>query len=220
MIVMQRRVLAAIAAFVLALVGAFLLISYVSSADDRARASEETVQVLVADAAIARGTPANQLEAKVSLADVPARLVATDAITDLAELGDTPTATAMLPGDQLSRTRFAGDAAVGQTRDDGREAVSLTLDAQRAVGGALEEGDRVAVYLTRTSQEGVSTSERLYDGVEVTRVIDVDASGVGGGAVTVTLALTSEQASAVVAGMYDNALWLSLVDATTSGSDK
>jgi pilus assembly protein CpaB len=153
------------------------------------------------------------------LTDVPARLVATDAITDLAELGDTPSATAMLPGDQLSRTRFAGDDAVGKTRDDGREAVSLTLDAQRAVGGVLDEGDRVAVYRTRTT-DGVSTSERLYEDVEVIRVGDVDASGAAGGVVTVTLALSSEQASAVVAGMYDNAMWLSLVDATTSGSDK
>ncbi|MBN1092284.1 hypothetical protein JKP75_06700 [Blastococcus sp. TML/M2B] len=220
---MQRRVLAAIAAFALALVGAFLLISYVSSADDRARADEQTIQVLVAQAPIPKGTPANQLEAKVALLDVPVRLVpdAEGAITDLAELGDTPSATAMLPGDQLTKARFAGDDAVGQTRDDGREAVSVTLDVQRAVGGSLDEGDRVAVYLTRTAPDGVSTSERLYEDVEVTRVSEVEASGVNGGAVTVTLALTPEQAGAVVAGMYDNALWLSMVDATsTSGSDK
>ncbi len=218
---MQRRILAAVAAVVLALVGAFMLISYVSGADDRARADEQTVQVLVAQAPISKGTPANQLEAKVVLADVPVRLVpdAEGVISDLAELGSTPSATAMLPGDLLTKARFAGDDAVGQTRDDGREAVSITLDVQRAVGGSLDEGDRVAVYRTRTT-DGVSSSERLYEDVEVTRVSDVDAAGVTGGAVTVTLALTPEEAGAVVAGMYDNAIWLSLVDATTSGSDK
>lgn len=219
---MQRRILATIVAFALAAVGAVLLISYVGGADDRARADEETVQVLVADAAIPRGTPANQLEAKVSLAEVPKRLVPDleGRITDLAELGDTPTATAMLAGDQLSRTRFAGDDAVGKTRDDGRQAVSLTLEAQRAVGGVLDDGDRVAIYRTRTA-DGISTSELLHENVEVIRASDVDSSGIAGGAVTVTLALTPEQASTVVAGMYDNAVWLALVDATTtSGSNQ
>lgn len=205
---MQRRVLAAIAAFVLALVGAVLLLSYVGGADDRARASEETVQVLVAQAPIALGTPANQIVAKVGLEDVPARLVAEDAITDLAELGDRPTTGAMLPGDQLSAGRFAERTAVKER--DGEE-VSLTLDAQRAVGGALGEGDRVAVYLTRTT-DGVSTSQRIYDDVEVTRVSGADdSSAVATGGITVTLALTPEQATTVVAGMHDGAVWLSLV---------
>ncbi|SDE92832.1 pilus assembly protein CpaB [Blastococcus fimeti] len=205
---MQRRVLAAIAAFALALVGAVLLLSYVSGADERARASEETVQVLVAQAPIAAGTPANQIVAKVDLEDVPARLVAEDAITDLAEFGDRPTTGAMLPGDQLSAGRFAERTAVKER--DGEE-VSLTLDAQRAVGGALAEGDRVAVYLTRTT-DGVSTSTRIYDDVEVTHVSGVDdSSAVSTGGITVTLALTPEQATTVVAGMHDGAVWLSLV---------
>lgn len=208
---MQRRVLAAIAAFVLALVGAVLLLSYVSGADDRARASEETVQVLVAQAPISAGTPANQIVAKVDLEDVPARLVAEDAITDLADLGDSPTTGAMLPGDQLSAGRFAERTAIKER--DGEEEVSLTLDAQRAVGGALGEGDRVAVYLTRTTDAG-STSERIYDDVEVTRVSGTDDSGAitdPTGGVTVTLALTPEQATTVIAASRDGAVWLSLV---------
>lgn len=219
---MQRRVLAAIAAFVLAAVGAVLLISYVGSADDRARADEATVQVLVAQAPIPKGTPANQLSRpKVDLVDMPQRLVAENALTDfaeLAELGETMTASAMLPGDQLGSARF--DEATAKVRDDGREQVSLTLDAQRAVGGNLSEGDRVAVYRT-TTVDGTSTTERLYDGVEVTRVGELDTSGVSGGAITVTLALTADQAGSVVAGMYDGAVWLSLVDAapTTKGNN-
>lgn len=211
---MQRRILAAVAAFVLAAVGAVLLIGYVGGADERARASEETVPVLVAGAAIPAGTPADQLDGKVSLVDVPARLVVADGLTDLVELGDTPTAAAMLPGDQVSAARFAADDG-GEGRGDGRDELSLTLDAQRAVGGNLRDGDRVAVYLTRTT-DGVSTSERLYDDVEVTRVGAAEAGGVTGGAFTVTLALTADQAAAVVAGMYDNAVWLSLVDSSTT----
>ncbi|WP_155858709.1 RcpC/CpaB family pilus assembly protein [Candidatus Blastococcus massiliensis] len=217
---MQRRILAAVAAFVLAAVGAVLLISYVGGADERARASEETVQVLVADAAIPRGTPANQLEAKVSLAEVPKRLMGRDEkpLTDLAELGDTPTSTGMLPGDRLTQQRFAPDAAAAKPVGDGREQVSLTLEAQRATGGHLEEGDRVAVYLTRATDAGTA-SERVYGDVEVIRVNEVDGSAALGSMVTVTVALTAEQAATVIAGMYDNAVWLSLDDApnTTPG---
>jgi pilus assembly protein CpaB len=211
---MQRRVLAAIAAVALAAVGAVLLISYVGGADDRARADEATVQVLVAQADIPVGTPANQLTAKVTVEEVPVRLVTDpeNALTDLAELGERRTATAMLAGDQLSAARFS--EATAKARDDGLEQVSLTLDAQRAVGGNLSEGDRVAVYRTQTV-DGVSQTQRLYDDVPVTRVGDLDGSGASGGAVTVTLALTEDQASTVVAGMYDGAVWLSLVDAAT-----
>ena len=50
-----------------------------------------TVTASEAAAAIAAGTPANQIVAKVGLENVPSRLVAEDAITDLTELGDSLT---------------------------------------------------------------------------------------------------------------------------------
>ncbi|TKJ20647.1 RcpC/CpaB family pilus assembly protein [Blastococcus sp. CCUG 61487] len=216
---MQRRILAAVAAFVLAAVGAVLLIDYVGGADDRARADEETIEILVAQADIPIGTPANQLAAKVKLEPVPERLLRgrEDAISDLAELGERRTATAMLQGDYLSEARFS--EATAKTRDDGREQLSLTLDAQRAVGGNLSDGDRVAVYRTSTTPDGARTTERLYDDIPVTRVTELDSSAVAGGAVTVTLALDEVEAATVIAGMHDGSIWLSLVDAATSSKE-
>lgn len=55
---MNRRLVSAIAAGVLAILGAVLLVSYVNNADSRAMADMDPVEVLVVSAPIAQGTPA------------------------------------------------------------------------------------------------------------------------------------------------------------------
>jgi hypothetical protein len=58
---MKRRIFAAVAALLMAAVGAVQLYSYVQRADQRATAGLETSEVLVVEAPIAEGTPADQL---------------------------------------------------------------------------------------------------------------------------------------------------------------
>ena len=53
---MQRRIIAAVAAVLLAGIGAVLLYSYVNNADARAMATLETTQVLVVTKVIPAGT--------------------------------------------------------------------------------------------------------------------------------------------------------------------
>ena len=58
---MNRRLVSAIAAGVLAILGAVLLVSYVNNADSRAMANMDPIEVLVVSAPIAQGTPAEEV---------------------------------------------------------------------------------------------------------------------------------------------------------------
>ena len=64
---MKRRVIAAIAAILLAGVGAVVLLGYVGHADQRALAGMETVSVFVVTALIPEGTTADALAKLVAI---------------------------------------------------------------------------------------------------------------------------------------------------------
>ena len=228
-----------IVAGVLALTGALLLVNYVSNADARAQAAEAAVPTLVVRSEIAQGTPAGQLSTMVSVVDVPARLVAPDAVTDLAQLEGLVTKSTLYPGEQVLTGRFAAAGSPDTApKQDGKEYVSLTLEPQRAVGGALGEGDVVDVYVTSMNADTAAlASRKVVEGVTVFRVdgglasAGIDSSGpIGeavGSAVTVTLALDPAHVPDVVAGMETDLVWLSRTGSsaettvtTTSGDTK
>ncbi|WP_222193072.1 Flp pilus assembly protein CpaB [Modestobacter italicus] len=230
----MRRVLAALAALALAAFGAVVLISYVRGADARAEAGAVLVPVLVAEQDVPAGTPAEDVADLVTTAEVPSRLVVTGSVEDLADVAGLTTTTALVKGEQLVFARFADPsvqaAASGVVEvPAGTEEVSLTLEPQRAVGGALAAGDRIGVFI---SQGDPTTTDLAVGEVLVTRVDGADAgtaamTGVAQ-TVTVTLALTPEQAALVIAGMERGAVWLSLqqpadpadtsVDSTTTST--
>jgi pilus assembly protein CpaB len=219
----------------LALVGATVLINYVRGADARAQAGESAVPTLVVQREVAQGTTADQLAAMVSVVDVPARLVAPDAVTDLADLQGLVTKSTLYPGEQVLRDRFDKAGAENTApKQDGKQQVSLALDPQRAVGGDLGEGDTVAVFVTVTVADpenggtGFRTSRVVERDVTVTRVaggsssLGTDSSGAIGEAVgsvvTVTLALLPEEVPAVIAGMEAQTVWLSLTGSVAAGT--
>lgn len=229
---MNRRTLAAVAACVLAAVGAVLLIGYVRGADSRAQAAEEQVQVLVVDSEILEGTSAERLRDQVSLTDVPARLVSPGALTDLADVAGRVTTAVLLPGEQLRSARFVVPSSLLPAgtvpKPDGMEEISLTLEPQRAVNGALRAGDRVSIFSTVSIAGGGSQTALVHGNVLVSRVSAtspggtdssgaIDTAAVGTDPVTVTIALPVGDISAVVAGMEAETVWLSLVTSLTIG---
>ena len=222
---MRRRFLALLAAFLLAAFGAVVLFQYVRGADDRARAGEVVVPVYVVASAVPAGTDAAVVRDAVTLTDVPQRLVAAGAVSDvdvLAQMAGLVTTAELLPGDQLVAGRFADPSVLlppGEVAAPvGTQEVSLTLEPQRAVDGNLAAGDRVGVYVTLPVAAGPGTTRAgttlLLDGVLVTRVSGGTSSGgiadTGQSAVGVTLAMTPPEAAGVISGMAENGIWLSL----------
>ena len=83
----MKRVLAVIAAIALAAVGTFVVLNYARSAEARALAGEETIEVLVATEAIAEGTLAQDIaESQVEVKLIPAKLQTPGSIGNRAAL--------------------------------------------------------------------------------------------------------------------------------------
>lgn len=146
---MNRRVLGLLASLALAIVGTFLVLSYVSDADERAAAGEERVSLLVVTQLVEAGEAAADLGGKVETVQLPAHAQAAGAVASLADLGDRVAAVNLLPGEQLLDARFVTqeeliDASGVDVPDDLLE-VTVSLAPDRAMGGLVSPGDLVAV---------------------------------------------------------------------------
>jgi len=219
----RRRLLAALAALLLAATGAVVLLAYVRGADARALAGVQTVDVLVVDRPVPEGTPGEALADLVRTEQLPAKAAAPGAVTDLDEITGQVATVDLQPGEQLLAARFAApeDLTVPGTvaAPAGTSEVSILLEPQRAVGGRLAAGDTVGVHV---SLEGATHA--VLNRVLVTQVQGApapaadgeatDTASSGGAApsasLMVTLGLRPEQAEAVVFGMEHGTVWLSL----------
>jgi len=221
----MRRSLAVLTALALAVFGTVVLVAYVRSADARAEAGATLVPVLVVEEDVPAGTSVEDLADSVSTAQVPSRLKALGAIDDLAAVDGLTTTADLLAGDQVMAARF-GDPSVVEAGDGpdvpaDMQEVSLALDPQRAVGGVLAAGDRVGVYISAaaTDAAAAATTGLTVDRALVTRVSGTDTSTIqtsGTTTVTVTLALGTSDAAAVIAGMEVGTVWLSLQETADS----
>jgi pilus assembly protein CpaB len=222
---MPRRLLAATAATLLAVLGAVVLLGYVHGADARARAGEQLTPVLVVDSEIAPGTAAEALAGSVSVQQVPTRLAAPGSTGDLSSLAGLVTDAALLPGEQVIAGQFVAPAAFlpagAVAVPAGMVQVSVTLDAQRAVGGILKAGDLVGVQLTSPTAAGdvaVSSVFLVLHQVLVTRVVDPADTSDPTAPYLVTLAVSPDDAAQVVRGTTTQAIWLSLETAAPTSA--
>ncbi len=147
---MKSRILAAVAAVVLAVLGTLVLTAYVSGADQRALQGAAAVQVLVVKAPIAAGTAADKLTDLVSVQSVPAKSEAVGAVASLDKLAGKVASVDLVPGEQLISSRFVDPAALKAKTAAGKvdvpagmQEVSILLEPQRVVGGDLAAGDTV-----------------------------------------------------------------------------
>jgi pilus assembly protein CpaB len=171
----KRRIIGIVAATVLALVGTISLVGYVRSAKDDAVAHEALVDIYVVDEYVPKGAGAETIKASVSIEQVPARLKQDDVITDLETVGEQVAAADLQAGDQLVAARLASTELVSTEITD-KVQISALLEAERAVGGAIQQGDLVGVYVSfdpfEMDDSGISDSE----GTETKNTVDIDAA--------------------------------------------
>ncbi len=147
----MRRLLGFMAAILLAAIGTVVLVLYVSSAEQRALAGEELVEVYVVEATVPSGTPAESIERFVAVEQVPVKVRAQGAVDNLASLAGRVAAVDLLPGEQLVDGRFVdrsdfAERPTGIDVPDDLIEVTVELAAQRAIGGLVEPGQTVAVF--------------------------------------------------------------------------
>ena len=152
---MKSRLLAGIAALVLAVVGAILVVSYAQGADARAVQGLEPVSVMVVQKAVPAGTPVASLSAFVNTQELPGKAVSKTALKNLDGLAGKVTAVELLPGEQLVAERLIAPEEL-QTSGSvqipaGLQEVSFQLEPQRVVGGRLVPGDHIGIFINLKS---------------------------------------------------------------------
>jgi len=233
-----RRLIAAIAAMLLAGLGAVLLLSYVGKADQRAMAGMETVRVLVVEKRVAEGTPAEKLTGLVTARTLPLKAVAPGALSSVEPISGRVATTDLQPGEQLLASRFVDPATLVDPNEvnvpKGMQQVSIALESQRILGGDLEPGATVGVFVSLAKEDerpaqtklvlhkvlvskvqGGTTSDQSDD-----KAASENSAPLPQGTFLVTLALTAPNAERLVFGAEHGKIWLSLepANATLAGT--
>lgn len=147
---MSRKIIGILGAVLLATVGTFALVGYVQSAKDEAVAGEKQVDAYVVAKAVPRGASLDQIRDAVKPTRVPAKVRPEDAVTDLADLDADLVARVDLAKDELLlRSRLVSAESLARANvPEGYQELSIALDPERAVGGAIKPGDTVGVVLS------------------------------------------------------------------------
>ncbi|WP_246839643.1 Flp pilus assembly protein CpaB [Pseudarthrobacter sp. NIBRBAC000502771] len=146
---MKSRMLAGVAAVVLAIIGAVLIVTYAQGADQRAMKDMDPTGVLVVVKAVPAGSSLDVVRASVAVQQVPATAVSKTALKDLDASAGKVAAVDLVPGEQLLKERLVDPADAKSSSaakvPTGLQEVTFELEAKRVVGGRLEAGDHVGV---------------------------------------------------------------------------
>jgi pilus assembly protein CpaB len=230
-----KRIAGILVGLVIAGIGTAILMGYVNQARQAAVAEEAMVPVYVVSTVIPRSTPVADVQRQVVLTEVPARLVSPGAVTDLTQLDQSlVTGADLLAGEQLVAARFTDPRLVTRVQvPDGLQEVTISLDAQRALGGSLVVGDTVGVFASFAAETDTATGTAtpaitdvvlhrvLVTGVQfgMADVVAVQENMSGddttvtrapNGQVLVTLAVDTAAASKIVFSAEFGSVWLTL----------
>lgn len=237
---MKTRIIGAILALLLAVVGAFFLVTYVRGADARAAEGAELSDVYVVETEIPQGTSGDSIADFVMVDQVPERNLNEDRVTDLADLEGLVSLADILPGEQLLTSRFADPAVLAAQGEvpvpEGMQEVTIPLAVHRVVGGEVTPGSTVGVVYstntdTRARETGIAVTQFMFHRMLVTRVTPGTTVAVGEesssasevSTIMVTLAATTPQVERLVYGaeqQEDGAggIWLTLEPETADVS--
>ncbi len=156
----RRKVLAAVAALLLAIVSTGVLIKYVKGAENRALAGEELVEVLVAKENIPAGTSAVNMADRVEAKRVPAKVRPSKSVASFTEINGLVSSIDIVAGEQLLLTRFVNPGSFQGARSasvavpTNANEVTFKLAPERALGGQIRPGDKVTVVASFEGNDG------------------------------------------------------------------
>ncbi len=211
---MGRRTLLLVAAFVVAALGTTLVFLYVNGANDRAIADQNPVSVLVATSDIPAGmtgATADQ-QAKFAIRKISKGSQAPGALADSRSIQNRVAVAPIFRGEQILSSKFAESANTSTlVVPPGKLAVSVNAADANRLGGFLDPGANVAIFVTRTDQGPAKTSVLLPD---------VEVIGTGDKTLTsgpdaapgqmLTLAVTQDQAQKLIVASTVGQLYFAL----------
>ncbi|MEO6606828.1 MAG: Flp pilus assembly protein CpaB [Aeromicrobium sp.] len=216
---MNKRVIAAVAAGVLALLGVLVLVVWAQGANKRAFEGAELVPVVRITKPVAQGATAAELAGSTEVAKLPAEAVPEGAVTSLSQVSGLSTNATLSPGEVLLKARMVapGDRGKGNTDvPKGYQELSLSLDSQHAAGGTVKAGDRVGIIASFEPKDGKdsSTNVILHD-VLITKITSA-AEVKDLTSIMVTVAVETEDAERIVFASDFGRVWLTLQNEDTN----
>lgn len=220
---MNKRVVAAVTAVLLAAVGVFMLVSYASAADERANNGATLQAVLQVSAPIAANTKTSDLESRVKTVKLPRSAIAKGAVASLTEVAGRVTTTDLEPGEQVLAARFAKTSKQAASKAKsavpaGLQEVTIPLESARAVAGTFKVGDIVGVIGSYTPKSGEPFSRLLLNRVPIIRLDDGSATkgdAAGGTTQMITVAVSGRNATKIVNAFEFGKVWLTKQNAAT-----
>lgn len=221
---MNKRVIAAMASIILAIVGVVALLNYASGANDRAYNGAKLQNVVQVNEPIAANTKAADVAGKVKTVKLPSSAIAKGAIKNLSEVAGLSTTTGLEPGEQVLLSRFSasGDAPTNKPKSAipiGMQEVTIPMAAERAVGANLDVGDTVGVIASYQSKEGDGVTQFIRNRALITRIkVGIAGQEAATGATQmITLAVTTRDAGKIVNAIEFGKVWLTKQNADTLG---
>ena len=238
---MKIRLIAAGLMAVLAIVGIVLVTNYVNTAEARALAEQEPREVHLVTAPVPAGTPVDELPEFLGQQMLPTVTVPENAVTDLAEHQGTVVGVDLVPGEILLASRLVDPVALEEPGTipvpEGMQEITLQLSPSQVVGGQLDAGDTVGIFVSfPEGDDGAPRTTLEFHNVLVTAVqgapvaaapadpadpADPAAEGVEGaedpnaappvpeGTILLTLAVDAAQAEEIVFASQFGTVWLS-----------
>jgi len=148
---MKGRGLVVFLALILATLATAGVFMYSRGVQEEAQTGGTMVQVVVTKVDIPARTDLDQLikDEQFKIIQVPESVVVDGAITSIDQLRGKSNSVAILADEQIPVARIAGTVPGGALAiPDGMQAINVSLDASRAVAGAITVGDQVAIYTT------------------------------------------------------------------------
>jgi Flp pilus assembly protein CpaB len=213
---------ALVLALACAVAAAIILVVAIGNYRKNLVTSNKQDTVLVATAAIQKGTPATVIVDRTLFRPTPVlqHHVSAGAITDAAALQGKYALRDILPGQQLTLADFASTGGVLAQLTPNQRAISISLDASHGITDVLQAGDRVDVYGGYSVQlKGDSQTHpivRLL--VSAALVLKGPGTGAGGGlsgsggsgTANVVLAIDSQQVGTLAFTSDNGKVWLAL----------
>ena len=241
---MKGRGLVVVLALILATVATAGVFLYARGLEEDAQAGGTLVPVVVSKVDIPARTDLDQLikNDQFRLLEVPQDAVVDGAITSLDQMSGKSNSVAILAGEQIPVARISGEVPGGALAiPEGMEALTVSLDASRAVAGAIQAGDKVSIYSTfkgvsldplgesaTQTVQADSVTVKLVPTVDVLAVFRPVSSTVFNGeettqteqlpgSVAITLALSPDDAQRFVFAMENGTTWLGLLPPDEDG---
>lgn len=217
---MNKRVIAALAAILLAVGGVFVLVNYASAADDRAYNGATLENVLQVSAPIASNTKSKDLAGRVKTVKLPRSAIAKGAVTNLDEVAGLATTIDLEPGEQLLASRFSksGSRPANKPKSTvpaGMQEVTIPLESARAAAGAFKVGDAVGIAASYT-KNGESYTRIVLNRVRITRISGGAAEAEAANATQmITVAVSGRNATRIINAAEFGKVWLTRQNAET-----